>query len=91
MQLRATLEEGQACPVCGATEHALSAIDSLLGMQLREQRDRIADLDTSLTSRTAEEAALAARIQSSDESISRLEFDIDGQATAMAAAEEVKA
>ena len=88
MQLRATLEEGQACPVCGATEHALSAIDSLLGLQLREQRDRIADLDASLSSKTVEEAALAARIQSADELISRLEHDIEGQTTAMAAANE---
>jgi exonuclease SbcC len=88
MQLRATLEEGQACPVCGATEHALSALDSLLGMQLREQRDRIADLDASSTSKTAEEAALAARIQSTDKSINGLEHDIESQATAMAVANE---
>lgn len=88
MQLRATLEEGQACPVCGATEHALSAIDSLLGMQLREQRDRIADLDASLTSKTAEEATLVARIQSTDESINRLERDIECQTTALMTAEE---
>lgn len=88
MQLRARLEEGQACPVCGATEHALSAIDSLLGQQLQEQRDRIADLDASLSSKTAEEAALAARIQATDEVISRLEQDIEGQTTASAMADE---
>ncbi|WP_454888731.1 AAA family ATPase [Sphingobium indicum] len=86
MQLRAKLEDGQACPVCGATEHALSAIDSLLGLQLREQRERIAELDASLSSKTAEEAALATGIQANDQSILRLNHDIERQTAALAAA-----
>ncbi|UZW54841.1 AAA family ATPase [Sphingobium sp. JS3065] len=86
MQLRATLEDGQACPVCGATEHALSAIDSLLGLQLREQRERIAQLDASLSSKTAEEAVLATGIQATDQSILRLDHEIESQTAALAAA-----
>lgn len=47
--LRAGLVEGEPCPVCGAAEHPLSALESLLGRHLEENRAQTAALEQEWT------------------------------------------
>lgn len=39
--MRAALVEGEPCPVCGATAHALTALDALLGENLEQSRSEV--------------------------------------------------
>ncbi|MBV1692089.1 hypothetical protein KRR38_31570 [Novosphingobium sp. G106] len=55
--LRAGLEEGQPCPVCGATEHRLSALDALLGEQHIANRRHAEALDAEVTQKQREQVA----------------------------------
>jgi len=56
--LRAGLVEGEPCPVCGAAEHPLSALDSLLGEHLEANRAQTQALEDALTQTRAEHQAL---------------------------------
>ncbi len=64
--LRDKLEEGQPCPVCGATEHKLTALDALLGDHLVSHRKRVAELENTLAATNGElnaAKALAEQLQ----------------------------
>lgn len=61
--LRDKLEDGQPCPVCGATEHTLTALDALLGDHLVAHRKRVAELETTLAATNAELNAVKARTE----------------------------
>lgn len=56
--LRAGLQEGEPCPVCGAREHTLTALDSLLGDHVAQQRGRVRDIETELSDREREQSRL---------------------------------
>lgn len=47
--LRAGLVEGEPCPVCGAAEHPLSALESLLGRHLEKNRAQTVALEQEWT------------------------------------------
>ncbi|SFS09992.1 AAA family ATPase [Sphingomonas jatrophae] len=76
-RLRAELVAGEPCPVCGATEHALTAVEALIGAQREAQQQRIAVLDAELTRESRRDAALASRIEAL---ASRIAADVEEQA-----------
>jgi exonuclease SbcC len=56
--LRAGLVEGEPCPVCGAAEHPLSALESLLGRHLEENRAQTAALEQEWTGLRGDQQAM---------------------------------
>jgi len=62
--LRLKLQEGQPCPVCGATEHLVTDVDRLLRDRVTNDQERVAELESKLsasrTARARAEAQLAA-------------------------------
>lgn len=60
--MRAALVDGEPCPVCGATQHAVSALDALLGENLEQSHHDLADLDSALSeTRTRHQVSLHRR------------------------------
>ncbi len=57
--MREQLVEGEPCPVCGATEHHLSALDAVLGDHLNELRARLSELTSQLDAITARRGEMA--------------------------------
>jgi len=66
LHLRALLVDGDPCPVCGATDHRMSTIGTLLGDQLDAQRSRIASLDADVAAGAAADVRLATEIEAMD-------------------------
>lgn len=64
--LRATLQDGEPCAVCGALDHPFAALDASLAEQARAARERLANLENEVQS-LAERAANAAAIASEAE------------------------
>lgn len=56
--LRAGLIAGEPCPVCGATQHGLSALDSLLGEHLEANRAQTQHLEDALARLRGDQQAL---------------------------------
>lgn len=71
--LRALLVDGEPCPVCGATEHRLHDVDSILRARLDQDRARVATLRTSLTEASATKARAESDIESAGREIDRLQ------------------
>ena len=93
--LRAGLTPGDPCPVCGAQDHALSALDSLLGAHLEANRAHTAELETALTHLQAEaqalqreSAQLCAQAQALGEEISTQTAQIPALTAAATAADQ---
>ncbi len=61
--LRAALQAGEHCPVCGATEHPWASADGLLTRQLAQQRQRVAELERERTRIVAESSVQEEREQ----------------------------
>ncbi|PEQ12379.1 hypothetical protein B2G71_12880 [Novosphingobium sp. PC22D] len=55
--MRAGLVEGEPCPVCGAREHALSALDALLDESLVRSEEEVSSLNGTLIAKRGDLAA----------------------------------
>lgn len=61
--LRDKLQDGQPCPVCGAIEHKLTALDALVGDHLLAHRKRVAELESAIATTSGELNAAKARAE----------------------------
>lgn len=77
--LRDKLEDGQPCPVCGATEHKLTALDALLGDHLVAHRKRVAELENTLGATNRELNATKARAEQLQKQIGVLAGEHDAR------------
>ena len=67
--LRLMLEDGQHCPVCGATEHPVTEVDRVLKARVDTDRQRVADLETQIAALRTNRAHAEARIAAAGETL----------------------
>jgi exonuclease SbcC len=67
--LRLKLQGGQPCPVCGATEHPVTAVDRLLKDRLSADRSRVSDLEAKVSASQAACIRAEAHITAAQEAL----------------------
>ncbi|WP_206245418.1 AAA family ATPase [Novosphingobium terrae] len=81
--LRSQLVDDEPCPVCGSAEHPLSALETLLGKHLEENRAQSTALEDELTRLRGDNQALLREKESLTQQGSVLETEEKGQVTAL--------
>ena len=70
--MRAALVEGEACPVCGATEHHLHALDALFGTAVEKAQTQRVEAETALETVRHRQIELKTRISAVQSQLSFL-------------------
>ena len=83
--LREALEDGEACPVCGATEHRLSAVQAIFGEAVEEARARAAETSGALDEARNRQTVLKTEIAAGGKTLERAESEAERQAQTLAA------
>jgi len=86
-QLRATLEEGEACPVCGSPEHPYAQHNPQLAAVLGVLRDEVTHLRRALADLLQAAAAAQARRQATAQQLVRLDQDLAAAIAAVQASD----
>lgn len=68
-RLRLMLEDGQPCPVCGATEHPTTEVDRVLRARVDEDRQHVVDLEKKVATGYADRAGAEARIAAAEDAL----------------------
>jgi exonuclease SbcC len=69
VRLRLMLEDGQPCPVCGATEHPVTEVDRVLRARVDADRRRVANLEKEVATAQADRARAEARIAAAEDAL----------------------
>jgi exonuclease SbcC len=67
--LRLKLEDGQPCPVCGATEHPVTEVDRLLSARVDADRMHVAELDRKVAGFQTDHARAEEQIAAAEEAL----------------------
>ncbi|GAA4019406.1 AAA family ATPase [Sphingomonas swuensis] len=86
--LRASLVEGEPCPVCGSETHQLTIFEGRLGDHLRARREAAAALQQEVESLQQAVAADAADIRSITEALASLEPEVADRESRRSSADE---
>lgn len=81
--LRETLENGEPCPVCGATEHRLSAVEAILGAAAEDARIYAAEASEALEEARERHTVLETEIRAGHEVLAQAKADEQGQQQAV--------
>jgi DNA repair protein SbcC/Rad50 len=68
-QLRLKLQDGQPCPVCGAREHLITAVDRLLKNRVLADRSHVAELEAKVSTAQTARARAEALINAGQEAL----------------------
>ena len=89
-QLRAALVPDEPCPVCGGTDHAVTALAGLLDGRAAADAERVAELAAEIAKLERERAVLSDRVQQDRERCDAASMRIEGAATGLAQAIECR-
>jgi exonuclease SbcC len=86
--LRADLEEGEPCPVCGSERHYLGRFEGQMGALVSARREALAGLEADTAKREQELLAEGAAQRALASQLDRLAVDLEEQSLVLSAAEE---
>ncbi|HTU13032.1 MAG TPA: AAA family ATPase [Allosphingosinicella sp.] len=86
--LRADLEEGEPCPVCGSEQHHLDRFEGRVGALVSARKQALAGLEADTAKKEQDLLAQSAAQRALESQLERLAADLEEQGRALSVAEE---